>query len=312
MIRRRFLAACASFALYGCAGSSVRGGGLSGCPAAVRAAWVTERLRALEEAAAGRLGVHVLDTASGAEYGYRADERFLMLSTFKLLASALALARTDAGLEDLDRRVAYSRQDLVEWSPVTEKHADDGRGLSLAQLCAAALTTSDNTAANLILASFGGPAALTAFARRIGDPVTRLDRNEPELNLLHGDAWDTTTPRAMARSVRAVVLDSVLSAASRARLQGWLRANTTGEKRLKAGLPADWRIAEKTGSNRNSANDIGVLWPPGRAPFVVAAYLADSRASGEVREATLAAVGRLVADLAECGSESTSGRPGGA
>jgi beta-lactamase class A len=293
MQRRRFLAACSSLALVGCAGAPRR--------AECSAARFAERLRALEAAAGGRLGVFVLDTASGAEFGYRADERFLMLSSFKLLASALVLARVDAGRESLERRVVFGRGDLLPWSPVTEKHADDGVGLSLAQLCAAAVATSDNTAANLILASYGGPAALTAFARRIGDGVTRFDRREPELNLPHAAGLDTTTPRAMARSLHAVALGDVLGAASRSRLRDWLLGNTTGGRRLKAGLPADWRIGDKTGTNRTDANDIGVLWPPGRPPFVVAAYLADSGASAAAKDATLAAVGRLVAALAACG-----------
>lgn len=308
MIRRRFLAASASLALYGCMGARVRGE--AGCPGAAggaHAAWFGARLRALEAAAEGRLGVHVLDTASGAEFGHRSDERFLMLSSSKLMACALLLARVDAGQEDLGRRIAYTRGELVEWSPVTARYADDGVGLSLARLCAAAMTTSDNTAANLILASFGGPAALTAFARRSGDGATRFDRYEPDLNMPHAEGLDTTTPRAMAHALRTMALGEALSAAARARLQAWLLGNTTGGRRLKAGLPADWHCGDKTGTNRTDANDIGVLWPPGRPPFVVTAYLADSRANAATREATLAAVGRLVAGFAACGSRPDGG-----
>ncbi|HEY4542956.1 MAG TPA: serine hydrolase, partial [Noviherbaspirillum sp.] len=121
-----------------------------------------KRMREIESVAQGRLGVQMLDTGSGRAYGYRADERFLMLSSFKLLASALVLQRADADLDTLERRIRYRKEDLVTWSPVTEKHVD-GEGLSLAQLCEATITTSDNTAANLILASYGGPPAFTAF-----------------------------------------------------------------------------------------------------------------------------------------------------
>lgn len=253
------------------------------------------RLQALEHSVSGRLGVHVIDTGSGQEWGYRADERFMMLSSFKLLASALVLHRVDAGHESLERRIAFTRSDVIDWSPVTEAHAG-GPGLTLAELCAATLTTSDNTAANLILASFGGPGAVTAYARQLGDRVTRLDRTEPTLNQPGADTdWDTTSPRAMAHTVQQLVLGDALSAASRQRLQKWLLANTTGGARLKAGLPPGWRIGEKTGTNRSAANDIGVIWPPHRAPLVVAAYLADTTASNPAKEAALAHVSRLVA-----------------
>ncbi|RJP70552.1 MAG: class A beta-lactamase [Comamonadaceae bacterium] len=275
--------------------------GLSGFP--IRNAWadpgtVQDALRDIEATARGRLGVHIIDTATGREQGWRADERFLMLSSFKLLASALVLARTDRGEESLERRIRYRAQDLVPWSPVTEQHVG-GEGLSLAQLCEATLTTSDNTAANLILASYGGPAALTAFARRLGDTVTRLDRTEPELNrrAASGEPLDTTTPRAMAHTVRTLLLGDALSPASRERLLQWLLANTTGGKRLRAGVPAGWRVGEKTGTAGDDANDVGIAFPPQRAPLIVTAYLAESATDGATRDAALASVGRLLARL---------------
>ena len=257
-----------------------------------------EALRDIETKARGRLGVHLIDTATGREQGWRMDERFLMLSSFKLLASALVLDRADRGEESLERRIRYRRQDLVSWSPVTERHVG-GEGLSLAQLCEATITTSDNTAANLILASYGGPGALTAYARRLGDRVTRLDRTEPELNrrAASGEPLDTTTPRAMAHTLRALLVGDALSPASRARLLQWLLANTTGGKRLRAGLPAGWRIGEKTGTAGDDANDIGIAFPPQRAPVIVIAYLAESVTDGATREAALASVGRLLAKL---------------
>lgn len=257
-----------------------------------------DALRDIETKARGRLGVHLIDTATGREQGWRMDERFLMLSSFKLLASALVLDRADRGEESLERRIRYRRQDLVSWSPVTERHVG-GEGLSLAQLCEATLTTSDNTAANLILASYGGPAALTAYARRLGDRVTRLDRTEPELNrrAASGEPLDTTTPRAMAHTLRALLVGDALAPASRARLLQWLQANTTGGKRLRAGLPAGWQVGEKTGTAGDDANDIGIAFPPQRAPVIVTAYLAESATDGATREAALAGVGRLLAKL---------------
>lgn len=258
---------------------------------------ITEALQHLEAQAQGRLGVHMVDTASGQEYGYRSDERFMMLSSFKLLASALVLARADRGEESLERRIRFRKQDLVPWSPVTEAHAD-GEGLTLAQLCHATITTSDNTAGNLILASYGGPQALTAFARTMGDTVTRLDRNEPELNVRTGtEPLDTTSPRAMAKTLHTLLMGNALSSTSRQLLLQWLLANTTGGKRLKAGLPAGWTIGDKTGTNTTDTNDIGVLLPPQGAPILVTAYLADSTASSPRKDATMAEVGRLAASI---------------
>ncbi len=259
---------------------------------------VQASLREIEAAAQGRLGVHILDTATGQEYGYRSDERCMLLSSFKLVASALVLHRTDRGLDSLDRRIPYTRKDLVDWSPVTERHVD-GPGLTLGELCEATMTTSDNTAANLILASYGGPPALTAYLRELGDATSRLDRIETELNVRHADGVsDTTTPRAMLQTMQKLVLGEDLSPRSRERLQHWMLANTTGGKRLKAGLPPDWRIGDKTGTSRTDANDIGVIWPPKHAPILVTAYLSDSRASSAGRDAAIAAVGRLACELA--------------
>lgn len=256
---------------------------------------VAQRLRTIERASRGRLGVHILDTATGATFSHRADERFPMCSTFKLLASALVLHRVDRAQESLERRVPFGAADLVAWSPVTEKHAT-GAGMTLRELCEATLTTSDNTAANLILASYGGPARWTAFARELGDTVTRLDRIEPALNAWRpGDPRDTTSPRAMLDSMHKVVLGDQLTPGSRETLQQWLLANTTGERRLKARLPPGWRVADKTGSSdQGTSNDIGVVWPPQRAPLLVTAYLTGSSAPSAARDDTLARVGELL------------------
>jgi len=254
---------------------------------------MTAVFQQLEAKAQGRLGVHVIDTATGHEFGYRSDELFMMLSSFKLLASALVLARADRGEESLTRRIRYRKQDLVPWSPVTEAYAD-GEGLTLAQLCHATITTSDNTAGNLILASYGGPQALTQYARQLGDKITRLDRNEPDLNTrVEGGSLDTTSPRAMAMTMNKLLLGDALSPLSRNLLRQWLLENTTGGKRLKAGTPADWTVGDKTGTNKTDANDIGILLPPQGAPVLVTAYLADSTASSQIKDATLAEVGRL-------------------
>ena len=256
---------------------------------------VARRWGEIEASVGGRLGVAVLDTATGELSGHRLDERFPMCSTFKFLAVALVLARVDAGQERLDRRIVVKREELLEWAPVTRKHVG-GAGMSVAELCEAAITVSDNTAANLLLASSGGPAGVTAFARRVGDAVTRLDRTEPTLNeAIPGDPRDTSSPRAMAQTLRRVMLGDALSEAGRAQIVRWMSANTTGAHRLRAGVPFDWRVADKTGTgDLGTTNDIGVLWPPRRAPLVVVSYLTDCKAAADAREAALASVARSV------------------
>ena len=191
-----------------------------------------------------------------------------MCSTFKVLAAAAILARVDAGNEQLTRRIIFDASALVVNSPVTEKRVG-GDGMTLAEICDAALTRSDNTAGNLLLAGIGGPPGLTAFARGLGDQITRLDRDEPSLNeALPDDPRDTTTPNAMASNLQTLILGTTaLSAASREQLTAWLIANKTGDTRLRAGFAKDWRIGDKTGAgDRGTNNHVAVVWPPNNAP----------------------------------------------
>ncbi len=279
----------------------------SGCAQRVRgagadapAASFQHEVRRIETASGGRLGVAVLDTASGARHGYREDERFPMCSTFKLLAAALVLARVDQGRERLDRRVEVRAQDIVDYSPATQPRIG-GAPMTMAELCETAVTLSDNTAANLMLASFGGPRGLSAYLRTLGDDKTRLDRIEPQLNeATPGDPRDTTTPAAMLGSLHRIALGDALSPASREQMNRWLLANKTGDARLRALLPPGWRVGDKTGTGGHGThNDVGVLWPPGgRAPLLVCGYLTGTTAPVAVRERTLAEVGRLAASLA--------------
>jgi beta-lactamase class A len=250
----------------------------------------------LERSNGGRLGVAAVDPASGRRADYRGDERFPMCSTFKLLAAAFVLARVDRGHEKLDRRVVFADKDIVPYSPVTKDHVGSG-GMSMAEICEAAMTLSDNTAGNLMLASFGGPSALTHYVRSLDNGVTRLDRIETALNeATPGDPRDTTSPAAMVGTMQRLLVGDALSAGSRERLVGWLLANKTGDKRLRAGLPADWRVGDKTGTGGNgSANDVAIVWPPGRAPILVAVYFTGSTISDEARNAVIANAGRIVA-----------------
>jgi len=255
------------------------------------------RLAVIDKRSGGRLGCAVLNTSTGAVVAHRGGERFPMCSTFKASAVAFVLRRVDLGAERLERRIVFSEHDILSHAPVTKLHVG-GDGMSIAGLCAAAITESDNTAANLLLASFGGPAALTSFWRAIGDTVTRLDRTELELNEgKPGDPRDTTSPIAMLENLRKFVLGDVLAPPSRKMLTQWLVANTTGDARLRAGFPRNCEIGDKTGTGGyQTSNDIAVIWPLNRKPLVVTAYLTQGQSSDDVRDRILADVGRAVAD----------------
>ena len=247
----------------------------------------------LEKTNGGRLGVAVLDTATGERSAYRADERFPMCSTFKFLLVSAVLRSVDRHQETLDRAIPIPPKPLLSNSPLTEPHA--GGVMTIAALCEAALTRSDNTAANLLLERIGGPASITNFSRSIGDRVTRLDRTELSLNeSLAGDPRDTTSPSAMVGNLKTVLLGDVLSSVSREQLTLWMEASLTGLDRLRAKLPKSWRAADKTGSNgEHTTNDIAVLWPPGKSPIIIAAYITQCAGPESKRTGMLAEIGRV-------------------
>ena len=259
---------------------------------------INRQLASLEKRTGGRLGVSVLDTKSNVSFGHRQDERFAMCSTFKALAAAFVLARVDKGQETLGRRIDVSKADLHAHSPVAEKHVGDG--MTVGELCDAAVTYSDNAAANLILASFGGPAGLTAWLRSIGDETTRLDRTEPALNEAKpGDPRDTTTPAAMMRTLGKLLLEDVLSPSSRDQFAAWLVANRTGDRRLRAGLPTNWTIGEKTGtSGHGEAGDVGFMRPPKSQTILASVYIAEAPKPVKELEPIFAEVGKLIAGMA--------------
>lgn len=258
---------------------------------------LNQTLAELERASQGRLGFSLLDTGSGQVASYRGDERFLMLSSFKTLAAAYVLARSDQGEEQLSRRIPITEADMLEYAPVTRRHIGP-QGMTLAELCHATITTSDNTAANLILRSYGGPQALTEFIRSLGDTVTRHDRYEPDLN--HADpveSKDTTSPNAMSVTLNALLFGSALKSESRQLLRSWLTANTTGDKRLRAGVPSNWIVGEKTGTARTGANDVGFIQAPGGSPVIVSVYLETDTIAAPERDQIIAAVGKQAAEL---------------
>jgi len=262
---------------------------------------VQRRLRALEAGYEnGRIGAYAIDTATGRTVGYRAQETFALNSTFKALACAAVLhkARTsDPGL--LDRVIRYTADDLVEYSPETEKEENLRSGMTVSALCEAAITLSDNTAGNLILRQIGGPAGMTAFLRSLGDHRSRLDRWETDLNDWRpGEYRDTTTPALMAQNLRKVTTTDALAEPDRARLIAWMRANTTGDARIRAGLPADWTIGDKTGTGRAyaPAADIAIVWPKGAtAPLIMAIYTNRTTPDTEVDDTVIARTATVLA-----------------
>ncbi|MFG1647446.1 class A beta-lactamase [Amycolatopsis sp. NPDC049252] len=229
----------------------------------------------LESRFDARLGVYAVDTGNGREVAHHADDRFGYASTHKVFSAGAVLQRT--AVPELGKVLEYTRADLQENSPVTGKHVDTG--ISLRDAMDAALRYSDNTAANLLFRELGGPAGLGAALRGIGDTTTHVDRTEPGLNdLAPGDIRDTSTPRAMAGSLRAFTLGSALPPEKRTVLTDLMKANTTGGALIRAGAPAGWAVADKTGTGSYATrNDIAIVWPPGRAPIVLV-VLSDRKA----------------------------------
>jgi beta-lactamase class A len=259
----------------------------------------------VERATGGRLGVFAIDTGSGRTLGYRAHERFLMCSTFKLPLSAMVLHKVDLGTESLNRRIRYGTADLQEYAPVARKNV--GRGyMTIRELLAAMVVFSDNTAANLLLASIGGPPGFNQGVRSVGDSETILAHNEPLLNEppRPGQTGDTTTPSSMAYATREMVVGAYLQLSTRGMLQRWLIECKTGLDLLRAGFPPTWTIGDKSGmggahtawGDSDTRNDVAIAWAASGAPIVVAAYLTGVTVRAKRRDATLASVGRIVSD----------------
>lgn len=274
----------------------------------------TDAIGALETDPA-RLGVGLFDTGTGRVVGRRLDEHFAMCSTFKLPLAAVCFYQAGKGLLDLEKRLSYTSDDLVPYSPVTgERLKEEGlssAAISVRELAYIALTTSDNTAANLVLKELGGPAAFTALLREMGDPTTRIDRTEPMMNfVLSADLRDTTSPCAMARFVASITMGDMLSDEARETIVQWMVDTTTGGRRIRAGLPDGWRAGDKTGTGlgrgtTNKYNDVAIIFPQtasgNRAPIILAVYYDSAQVSDRIEregEAVLAKVGALAAQWA--------------
>ena len=265
------------------------------------------RIAAIEARIGGRIGVAALDTGNTKHVEHRADERFPMCSTFKFLAAAAVMKRVDEKKEKLERFVPYGAKEILEYAPVTKEHLKDG-GMTLGALCAAAIEQSDNTAGNLLLDAIGGPSGLTNFVRSLGDRVTRLDRIEPELNsAIPGDERDTTTPAAICSDIQRLLLGDALSEASRRQLEDWLQRNETGGPMIRAGVPKNWILGDKTGRGSNGAtNDIAIMRPPDRAPILLAIYSVGSTATPTDRAAAVAEVAESFVSAAQNIATATS------
>lgn len=290
--RRTIIATLAATALAGCSG---------GRRATRDEDWRVRRLRHVEETAQGRLGVYVFDTHSNKGFGWRENERFAHCSSFKMSLVAMVLSKADRGDANLAEVLRWGLGDMLSVSPVTKAHIE--QGLSVEELARATLVTSDNTAANVLLRRFGGPPALTAFWRSLGDSVSQLDRFEPELNEVPlGTTLDTTTPKAMAMTTAALVHGDALTPASKGKLKAWMTDAQTGTQRIRAGFPADWQSGDKTGTGTGKTKhtyvDIAFGGPARRAPLIITAYFEPDRLvepMDPVSLGALAEVGRTAA-----------------
>lgn len=254
-----------------------------------------DKIKEIESQLNARVGYVQLDFSNGLLIeGYRSQERFPMMSTFKVLLCSAVLSRVDSGLEQLDRRIRYHQRDLIEYSPVTKEHLSEG--MTVAELCNATITMSDNTAANLLLSSIGGPKELTKFLRKVDDQTTRIDRWEPMLNeSLPEDERDTTTPEAMSKTLFTLLTGKALTASSRQQLIDWMEADKVGGPLLRSVLPKGWFIADKTGAGEHGSRGIvAVLGPDGKPSRIVIIYLTGSSASMDERNKQIAEIGALL------------------
>ncbi len=292
--RRAALAALLLVPLTACAAEAPQPAATSATATATPAPAPQPDFAPLERSFDARLGVYAIDTGSGREITHRADERFGYASAHKAFSAAAVLQRTS--LDGLAKHLTYTRADLQANSPVTEKSVTTG--ISLRDAIDAALRYSDNTAANLLFRELGGPPGLAAALREIGDTTTHVDRIEPDLNdLAPGDVRDTSTPRAMAGSLRAFALGDALPPEKRTLYTDMMRANKTGATVIRAGTPVGWAVADKTGTGEYATrNDIAVVWPPGRAPIVLAVMSSRQAENAEHDDRLIAQAAKLVLD----------------
>jgi beta-lactamase class A len=303
-VRRASLAALTVVALIPIAGCSSNDDDSTEAPSETSASSSTpadisaDEFEELESTYDVRLGVYAVDTGTEQEIEYRADERFGHASTFKALLCGIVLQQNS--IDDLGHVITYTRDDLVSWSPITESNIDTG--MSIGELCEAAVSYSDNTATNLLLNEIGGPSGLQEALRENGDDVISTDRYETEMSeAAPGDTRDTSTPRSIGTSLRTFVLDDALPEEKRAMLTDWLVENTTGANLIRAGVPDDWVVGDKTGNGGyGTRNDIAVAWPPDGDPVVIAVLSSRDQEGADHDDQLIADTAGVVVDsLAE-------------
>jgi beta-lactamase class A len=261
-------------------------------------AQANEQLAELERSSGGRLGVAAA-AAGGFALSYRSQEPFPMCSTFKFLLAAAFLKQSETQPALLAQALRYSKKDLIANSPVSQARLAAGQAaasLTVAELCAATIQVSDNTAANLLLNRLGGPQKFNAYLRSLGDQVSRLDRIEPQMSTaIPGDSRDTSSPLAMANNLQTLLLGSALAEPGRTQLRQWMLGTTTGDTRIRAGVPQGWAVANKTGTGSyGTINDVGMLYPPSGPPIALAIYLTQTKPDAPTRPEVIAAATRLV------------------
>lgn len=255
-----------------------------------------QRLRELESRLEGRIGVHAFNSQTQVRFGYRSTERFLFCSVGKVLVVSTILDRAASDPSLLSRNIDITEEDILPYAPATGQHI--GESMSVESLCEAAITLSDNTAANLLVETVGGPNAVTDFVRRTGDVLTRMDRTEPELNDAAGEL-DTTTPAAFCSTLENLALGAALTPEHRLRLTTWLKANTTGADQIRAGVPAGTTVGDKTGAGTHGeSNDVAVIWPKNGSPVVLSIFTTSSIADNQAaQKSAIAEATRIVTPI---------------
>ena len=269
---------------------------------------IQEKLAKLEASSGGRIGIYAMNMANNKLIQYRADERFPFCSTSKLMVVAAILNKSESDSTLLQKRIKYSKEyvDKSGYAPITKQHISNG--MTIAELCAAAIDYSDNVAMNLLIKNAGGIAAVNKYARSINDNKFNLSRLEPELNTaIPNDVRDTTTPAAMGNSLQRLVLGDALQSSQREKLITWLKNNTTGDARIRAGVPKGWIVADKTGTgDHGTSNDIGVIWSPNGSPIVLVIYTTQSKNDATSRDKLIASATRIVIENLYSGVGSNS------
>ncbi|HAF87986.1 MAG: class A beta-lactamase [Legionellaceae bacterium] len=257
---------------------------------------IQEQLAELEVSSKGRIGIYVINTANNTHIGYRADEHFPMGCTAKVIGVAAILNQSMNQHDLLSQKISYSTNDLTNWSPITKQHL--ATGLTIKQLCAAAISFSDNTAMNLLVKQMGGLNEMTHFAHTLGNTSFRQDNNWPKEAYSGGkdNLDDSSTPKDMADSLQKLAFTDALAKPQREMLVSWLKANTTGDFRIRAGLPKVWAVADKTGTGGayGTTNDLGIIWPPKCAPIVMVIYYTSDDKTAKKRDDIVASATQLL------------------